>query len=113
MAENSAEFSTLLDRTIDLRLAVNSELISLSGHLLATRIISLENESELRNTLLSTAERSAKLVELVQNKVRQNPRHYLTFIGILQGNQKHYQDILQNLKHTYLSHKEALSGRQS
>ena len=106
MAENSAEYNTLLNLTVDLRLAVSSDLIFLTGALLATRMISPDNDSELRNTLHSTAERSAKLVELVQKKARQNCRHYHTFIGILQGNKDHYKDILQKLEQTYLSHQK-------
>ena len=86
------EYSTLIGLTRELRLAVRPELISLTGSLLAVRLISLDNDIELRNMAHSEVERSAKLVELVQNKVRQNrPRHYHSFIGILQGNQDQYR----------------------
>ena len=103
--ENSAEYKTMIGLTNELRLAVKSELISLSGSLLATRLISSESEAELRNTAHSEVERSARLVELVQNKVQQNPRHYHCFIGILQGNQNQYRDILQQLEHIYKGNK--------
>ena len=106
MGENSAEYSTLIDLTSELRLAVRSELVSLTGSLLATRLISPEGDAEVRNTSHSEVERSARLVELVQNKVRQNPRYYHSFIGILQGNQDQYRDILQQLEHTYQAHQE-------
>lgn len=101
MAENTAEYNTLIDLTSELRLAVRPGLISLSGSLLASRLISLDNDIELRNTAHSEVERSAKLVELVQNKVQQNPRHYHSFIGILQNNQDQYGDILQQLNLVY------------
>ena len=104
MEENSAEYSTPIHLTSELRLAVRSEFISLTGSLLATTLISLDNDIELRNTVHSEVERSARLVELVQNKVRQNPRHYHSFIGILQGNQDQYRDILQRLEQTYQAH---------
>ena len=100
------EYSTLIDLTSEIRLAVRSELISLTGSLLATRLISLDNDIELRNTAHSEVERSARLVELVQNKVRQNPRHYHSFTGILQGNQDQYRDILQQLERTYQAHQQ-------
>ena len=106
MAENSAEYSTLIDLTSELRLAVKSELFSLTGSLLAVRLISPESDAELRNTTHSEVERSARLVELVQSKVWQNPRHYHSFIGILQGNQDQYRDILQRLEHAYQGHQQ-------
>ena len=86
MGEDTVEYNTLIKLTSELRLAVRSELISLTGALLASRLISLDNDIELRNTAHSEVERSARLVELVQNKVRQNPHHYHSFVGILQGN---------------------------
>jgi hypothetical protein len=102
MTENSAEYRTMIDLTSELRLAVRPELISLTGSLLASRLISPDNDIELRDTAHSgEVERSARLVELVQNKVRQNPHHYHSFTGILQGNQDQYRDILQRLEQTY------------
>ena len=102
MTDNeSAEYKTMIDLTSELRLAMRPELISLTGSLLASRMISSDNDIELRNTSHSEVERSAKLVELVQNKVQQNPRHYHTFIGILQGNADQYRDILQKLEQVY------------
>ena len=100
MTENSAEYKTMIDLTSELRVAVRPELVSLTGSLLASRLISPHNDIELRNIVHSEVERSAKLVELVQNKVRQNPRHYHSFIGILQGNQDQYGDILRKLENT-------------
>ena len=100
--ESSAEYRTMIDLTSELRLAVRPELISLTGSLLASRLISPDNDIELRDAAHSgEVERSARLVELVQNKVRQNPRHYHSFIGILQGNKDQYRDILQRLEQTY------------
>ena len=108
MAEMSDEYRTLIDLTSELRLAVRSELISLTGFLLASRLISLDNDIELRNTARSEVERSAKLVELIQTKVRQNPHHYHSFVGILQGNQDQYRDILQRLQ--YRGYKQGGNG---
>ena len=104
------EYSTLIERTNELRLAVSSELISLSGSLLAARFISLDNETELRNPAHTERERSARLVGLVQNKVRQNPHHYHTFISILQKNQDQYKDILWRLELTYQKHNDGKSA---
>ena len=108
MAESSVEYSTLIAITVDLRLAIRPHLVSLSGALLASRLISPDSEAELRDTVHSEAERAAKLVGLVQNKVRQNSRHYHTFIGILEGDNDSYvySDILQKLEQTYHSHRQ-------
>ena len=106
MGENSAEYSTLIDLTHELGLAVRSDLISLSGVLLSARLITTNNDAELRNKLHTEAERSARLIELVQNKVQQNSRYYYTFIGILQTNSDQYSDILQKLEHTCSSHRQ-------
>ena len=105
-SENSAEYKTMIDLTDELRLAVKYELISLSGSLLSVRLISHDSEADLRNTAHSEADRSARLVELIQNKVLQNPRHYCSFIGILQRSQERYRDILEQLKHTYRKHQQ-------
>ena len=70
----------------------------------------MDNDIELRNTAHSEVERSAKLVEFVQNKVRQNPRHYHSFTGILQGNQDQHKDILQRLERVYCGHKQGRDG---
>ena len=107
MTDNeSAEYKTMIVLTSELRLAMRPELISLTGSLLASRLISSDNDIELRNTAHSEVERSAKLVELVQNKVRLNPHHYHTFIGILQGNQDQYRDILQKLEQLKQAYQE-------
>ena len=106
MGENSPEYRTLIDLTSELRLAVSSNLISLGGALLSARLISPESEAELRNTFCSEVERSARLVGLIQNKVRQNSRHYHTFIGILRGNPDQYGDILWKLGQTYSPHQQ-------
>ena len=100
--ESSAEYRAMIDLTSELRLAVRPELISLTGSLLASRLISPDNDIKLRDTAHSDeVKRSARLVALVQNKVRQNPHHYHSFIGILQGNQDQYGDILQQLEQAY------------
>ena len=108
---NSAEYKTMIDLTTELRLAVSAELISLSGSLLASRLISPECDIELRNTTHSVTERSARLIELVQNKVRQNSHHYHSFIGILQGDQDQNRDILQRLEHTFQAYQHQ-DGKQ-
>ena len=110
MGESTPEYKTLIALTTELRHAVRFDLVSLSGALLSSRLISPDNEAELRNTVHSEAERSARLVELVQNKVLLSPRHYHTLVGILHGKQHgYYDDILQKLEGTYQQEKSMLS----
>ena len=106
MEDNSPEYRTLIDLTSELGLAVRSNLISLSGALLSARLISPDNDTELRNKFHIEADRAARLVELVQNKVRQNFRHYYTFVGILRGTPGQYSDILQKLDRACAPHQE-------
>ena len=109
MEEDSPEYRTIIDLTRELRLAVGSDLISLSGALLSSGLISPDNDAELRNTVRSEPERSARLVELIQKKVLQNPRHYHTFVGILHGHQhQYYLDILQKLEQVHQEKKVSI-----
>ena len=50
--------TSLIELINELRLAVSSEFISLTGSLLAERFISLDNDIELRNPAHSERERS-------------------------------------------------------
>jgi hypothetical protein len=92
----------MINLTSELRLAVRPDFTALTGSLLASRLISSDNDIELRDTAhFDVVARSARLVELVQNKVQQNHHHYHSFIGILQGKQDQYRDILQRLEQAY------------
>ena len=112
-AENSAEYRTLIELTNDVRLAVRSDLISLSGALLSAGLISPDNDAELRNTVHSEAERAARLVELVQIKVRQNSRHYHTFVDIILKDQDLYTDILEKLNRHFHVIKFSMGDKKS
>ena len=97
MAGSSAEYDTMITLTTDLQLATKSDLTFLSGALLGENLISSRNGSELRNVAHSEEDRAARLVELIQDKVKQNPQHYYTFISVLEKNQDYYSDILKKL----------------
>jgi hypothetical protein len=97
MAGNSAEYDTMINLTPDLRLAVKSNLTPLSGDLFAENLISSSSEEEMRNDVHSKEHRAAEVVKLVQDKVKQNPQHYDTFIRVLWRDHDCYSDILQKL----------------
>ena len=97
----ASEYRTVISHTTDLRLAVRFDLIALSGELLAVGLISPDNDSELRNTRQSEAERAAKLVEIIQTKIKLNCKHYYTFLNVLRTrHQQQYSDILHKLDKT-------------
>ena len=60
----------------------------------------------MRNGMHPEATRAAKLVELIRDKVEQNPKCYHTFIEVLEQDQMTNQDILEQLKEKY----DSLSG---
>ena len=75
--EESAKYEVLVRHTADLRLAVRENLTTLGGQLVTAQIITPDQDEEIRNAHRSVNERAADLVRFVQNKVRQEPRHYL------------------------------------
>ena len=102
---SSSEYNTLIELTGDLRVAVRSHLTYLSGVLLAKHLISPDDDHYLRNQLHSEADRAAKLIELIQNRVQQNPKHYNKFICVLQdGACQVYADILHKLDQVLQRH---------
>ena len=85
-----------------LSIAVRADLTTLSGYLLADRLITQENVSELTDQRHSLeAERANRLVELVLLSVETNPKNYITFVGVLEKNRAHYKDTLNDLQRMY------------
>ena len=89
--------------TTKLTAAVCSDLVRLSGCLLEKGLISQENASGLRNRNIEEANRAARLVDVVQQKVKLDSRNYVQFTSILEEDKHHYSDILRILKGAYSS----------
>lgn len=87
--------------TTKLRLAVRNNLTDLSGQLLANDLISPEHDSELRNEMVTTDKRAARLVELLQWKIKQNVDNYHILIDIFSEENHSYRGVLADLKQTY------------
>ena len=87
--------------TVQLKTAVSKTLSELGGCLLARGLITRNKECELRNSNVNEDERAAELVNLVQNKVKLDPRNYIKFIGILQEAGEYYNEILRSLSEVY------------
>ena len=101
---DSPEFNAILDCIPELRLAVQPNIISLSGQLLAARLINRDKEKALRNKNAEEAERAADLVDLVSGKVEEDPKNYHKFVEILKKD-KQYSTVTTKLDESYRSHK--------
>ena len=102
MAAGSVEYEVLVRHTVDLQVAVQDSLTPLGAQFVAAQIITPDQYREIRNAHRPVNERAADLVGYVQNKVRQDPRHYHTFIGALKSDLSQYGDILTKLGETRL-----------
>ena len=99
----SVEYKVLVRHTVDLQQAVKDNLTALGAQLVAAEIITPGQYREIRNPNRPVNERGADLVEYVQNKVRQDPRHYQAFLGALWSDLSQYGGILAKLKQASLS----------
>ena len=97
-----AEYEVLVRHTVDLQLAVKENLTYLGARLIAAQIITPDQYEEIRNAHRPINKRVADLVGYVQNKVRQDPRHYHAFIGALKSDLAQYGGILTKLEQTRL-----------
>ena len=97
----SVEHQVLIRHTGDLTLAVRKNLTSLGGDLLNAEIITTDQCDEIRNDHRPANDRAVDLVRYVEDKVRQNPRHYYAFIGVLKKDETEYRDILTKLEQSF------------
>ena len=97
------EYRTIVECTSSLTLAIKNHLTDLSAQLLERHLITAGQESEMRNKLHSPESRAATLVELIRDRVEQNPKYYQIFIEALEADQLANGDILELLKGKYES----------
>ena len=74
------EYRTMLHCTRALRTAVQPHLFILGASLISEDLISTDNDSDLRNTMHSEPGHAARLVEILQLKVKLEPQNYHTFV---------------------------------
>ena len=99
--KNTPEYQTVLALVENLRLAVKPNLTTLSGALMARRLISPDNESDLRNQMIDESQRAAQCIKLVQDRIEQDASNYHLFIKVLENNKLEYNTILSKLQETY------------
>ena len=106
------EYETLCECSEKLRIAVQSTLTSLSGHLLEKHLITPEHDNELRNGRIGEPERAARLVELVRCKVELDCENYYTFVSILEAESGYYNEIIKLVKSKLEEKKTAKRGTE-
>ena len=100
METNSVEYETLVHLTSALQLAVKTQLTPLGGELVSSRLITPGRYHVLRNSMHPEEDRAADLVQLIQDKVQQNPQWYQVFVSALEKDRSQCGDILQTLHQT-------------
>ena len=103
---NTPEYQTVLALVESVRLAVRPNLVTLGGALLARGLISSDNESSLRNQMLTEPHRAARCVELVQDMIEQDASNYQRFIEVLESDKFQYKTILSKLREKYAAKRQ-------
>ena len=101
MERDSAEYRTVKVHSLDLQLAVMSDVTSLSAQLLSTGLITPLTFSDIRNQSVSSEVRAAMFVDCVLQSVQQNPLNYHTFVRVLMRHGFRYEAVLQKLLETF------------
>ena len=112
---DSPEYEAMKDCVPRLRLAVKGDLVTISGELLAARLISEDKEASLRNKMIDEGERAAEMVSLIMDKVREDRGNYHVFLEILKQDhlRGRYQSIIGKLEEKFDMRKRASAGRAS
>ena len=98
---NTREYRTIIQCTPELTAALKSDLIPLSGELLAAGLISDDNSAAIRSQFVSSSERAAQLVGLVRNRISLDTANYHSFVRVLKQREDDHRDILQILYKKY------------
>ena len=97
MPKDTAEYQTLVRATGKLKKAVQNNITPLCDELVSKELITPDNKKSLRNPSRDIGERASDLVELITDKVEQNPENYHVLIKILKEDPSTYKDILEVL----------------
>ena len=97
MSRYCAEYRALIKATGKLTRVVQNSITSLCADLVANELITPDQQRKLRNPNQHVLDRAADLVELITDKVEQNPTTYYTFVKILEEERATYKEVLQFL----------------
>ena len=97
MSRNSPEYRSILKATGKLTRALKNNITPICADLVANDLITTEQQKKLRNPMHEAIERAADLVQLLTDKVEENPANYHTLIRILGEDTATYGDVLEYL----------------
>lgn len=107
--DGKPEYECLKDCLPTLRVCAQNNLLSLSCELLAARLISDDNEESLRNSQIGEAERAAKLVSLVMNKIKEDCSNYHVFLDVLKKDDQ-YNIVVKKVEDSFAHHSSGLKA---
>jgi hypothetical protein len=97
MSKNSPEYRSILKATGKLTRALKNNITPVCADLVAIDLITPEQQRKLRNPMHEAIERAADLVQLLTDKVEENPANYPKLIKILEEDMATYGDVLECL----------------
>ena len=98
ISRNTPEYRSILKATGKLTRALKNNITPICADLVANDLITTEQQKKLRNATHDEAiERAADLVQLLTDRVEENPANYHTLIRILRGDRATYKDVLECL----------------
>ena len=101
--DNTAEYQTTLRCGARIKLAVQSNLVSISDSMVANGLITPDNGQDLRNRHHSEADRASRFLKLLQSKVKDDAGSYRVFVNkILGENRFFYHGIIDYLNSEYV-----------
>ena len=102
MSKNTKQYKTIVRATAKLESAVKHNITPLCGELVSCGLITPDQKSRLRNPNHDVSERAADLVEIITNKVEQDPKNYDMFLTVLHGDRTTYQEVVGILDQSFL-----------
>ena len=96
-----AELRTIIECTPELVNALKDDLSSLSGELLADRLITSDNDAALRIQSRNPGDRAADLAGFIRNRVEIDPGSYAVFIETLKRRETDHKPLLKILDKKY------------
>ena len=97
MSRNSPEYCSIVKATGKLTRALKNNITPICADLVSNHLITPDQQKKLRNPTRDAIESAADLVQLLTDKVEENPANYHTLVRILEEDKTTYRDVLERL----------------